>query len=110
MDENPYTHLREFEQNCSIISILGMHRETMKWKLFSFSLTGRAKDWYSIAVRSVEGDWNIIKEEFCLCYFFSSKIVKLCIKALSFDQRKEESLGAAWARYTRGYVHTTLCL
>ena len=109
-DENPYTHLREFEQNYSIISISGMHHETVKWKHFPFSLTGRAKDWYSITVRSVEGDWNIIKEEFCLCYFHSSKIVKLCIKALSFDQRKEESLGAAWARYTRGYVHTTLCL
>jgi len=29
-DENPYTHLREFEQNCSIISIPGMHHETVK--------------------------------------------------------------------------------
>lgn len=72
----------------------------MKWKLFPFSLTGRAKDWYFITVRSVEGDWNILKEEFCLRYFHSSKIVKLRIEALSFEQREEESLGAAWARYT----------
>ena len=99
-DENPYTHLREFEQNCSIISIPGMHHKIMKWKLFPFSLTGRAKDWYSITVRSVEGDQNILKEEFCLRYFHSSKIVKLRIEALSFEQREEESLGAAWARYT----------
>ena len=49
-DENPYTHLREFEQNCSIISIPGMHHETVKWKLFPFSLTGRAKEWYYITV------------------------------------------------------------
>jgi hypothetical protein len=77
-----------------------MQHKIMKWKLFPFSLTGRAKDWYSITVRSVEGDYNILKEEFCLRYFHSSKIVKLRIEALSFEQREEESLGAAWARYT----------
>ena len=49
-DENLYTHLREFEQNCSIISIPGMHHETVKWKLFPFSLTGRAKEWYYMTV------------------------------------------------------------
>ena len=68
-DENPYTHLREFKQKCSIISIPGMHRETVKWKLFSFSLTGRTKDWYSITVGSVEDYRNVLKDKFCLCYF-----------------------------------------
>ena len=43
-DENPYTHLHEFEQNFSIISIPGMHHETVKWKSFPFSLTGRTKE------------------------------------------------------------------
>jgi len=77
-----------------------MHHETMKWKLFPFSLTGRAKEWYSVTVRSIEGDWNILKYKFCLRYFHSSKIIKLHIEALSFKQREEESLGAAWPRYT----------
>ena len=77
-----------------------MHHETVKWILFPFSLTGRAKDWYSITVGSVEGDWNALKEKFCLRYYHSSKINKLHIEALCFKQREEESLGAAWARYT----------
>ena len=68
--------------------------------LFPFSLTGRAKDWYSITVGSVEGDWNALKEKICLCYYHSSKIIKLRIEALSFKQQEEESLGVAWARYT----------
>jgi hypothetical protein len=42
-DENPYTHLREFEQTCACLHIAGMSHETLKWKLFPFSLTGRAK-------------------------------------------------------------------
>ena len=87
-DENPYTHLREFKKNCSIISIPGMHHETVKWILFPFSLTGRAKDWYSITVWSVEGDWNVLKEKFCLRYFPLSKIVKLHIEALFFRETR----------------------
>ena len=99
-DENPYTHLREFEQNCSIISIPGMHHETIKWKPFPFTLTGPAKDWYSITVGSIEGDWNVLKEKFCLRYFSLSKIIALRMEALSFKQREGELLGAAWARYS----------
>jgi len=100
-DENPYTHLREFEQNCSIISIPVMHHETVKWKLSPFSLTGRAKEWYSVTVRSIEGDWNILKYKFCLRYFHEKKIVALRVEVLTFKQREEESLGAACARYTK---------
>ena len=99
-DENPYTHLCEFEQNCSIISIPGMHHETVKWKLFPFSLTGRAKEWYYVTVGSIEGDWNILKDKFCLRYFHGKKIVALHVEVLTFEQREEESLGAAWACYT----------
>ena len=68
--------------------------------LFPFSLTGRAKDWYSITVGSAKVDWNVLKEKFCLCYYHSSKIIKFRREALSFKQREEESLGAAWAHYT----------
>ena len=41
--ENPYDHLREFEQLCSCLSIAGMAQETLRWKLFPFSLAERAK-------------------------------------------------------------------
>ena len=42
-DESPYTHLREFEKTCACLHIAGMSHETLKWKLFPFSLTGRVK-------------------------------------------------------------------
>ena len=29
-DENPYTHLREFEQTCACLQIAGMSHETLK--------------------------------------------------------------------------------
>ena len=42
-DENPYSHLWEFEQTSACLHIAGMSDKTLKWKLFLFSLMGRAK-------------------------------------------------------------------
>jgi hypothetical protein len=41
--ENPYHHLRGFEQLCACLTISGMSHETLWWKLFPFSLNERAK-------------------------------------------------------------------
>ena len=41
--ENPYHHLTEFEQLYACLTILGTSQETLRWKLFPFSLDERAK-------------------------------------------------------------------
>ena len=121
-DENPYTHLREFEQNCYIVSIPGMHHETVKWKLLPFSLTGLAKEWYSVTVGSVEGDWNILKDKFCLRYFHEKKIVALRLEESNIQATRgrisRSSMGSLYRadlfrtrlEDTRGYAITTLFL
>ena len=38
-DECPYAHLQIFEENCSLLIILGISQNTLRWKLFPFSLT-----------------------------------------------------------------------
>ena len=55
-DVNPYSHLREFEQTCACLHIAGMSNETLGWKLFLFSLMGRAKRWYRQTIGSMQGD------------------------------------------------------
>jgi hypothetical protein len=40
---NPCHHLHKFEETCSCLSISGMTKETLKWKLFPFSLIGKVK-------------------------------------------------------------------
>ena len=42
-DENPYSHLQEFEKTYACLHIAGMSDETLRWKLFPFSLMGKAK-------------------------------------------------------------------
>jgi hypothetical protein len=49
-DENPYLHIRDFEQTCDCLRIEGMSNKTLRWKLFSFSLKGKARQWYSKVV------------------------------------------------------------
>ena len=49
-NENPYSHLREFEWTFACLCVAGMSNKTLRWKLFPLSLTGRAKQWYSLTV------------------------------------------------------------
>jgi len=58
VDEDPYTHLREFKQLCSCRTIAGTTQGTIKWKLFPFSLLGRAKQWYAHSVGGLNGNWE----------------------------------------------------
>ena len=55
--ENPYHHLHEFEKVCSCLKISGMTHKTLKWKLFPFSVSGEAKQWYIRVVGCVNGSW-----------------------------------------------------
>jgi hypothetical protein len=54
--ENPYFHLADFEQTCACLRIEGMADETLRWKLFPFSLMGEAKHWYNRHVENSQGD------------------------------------------------------
>jgi hypothetical protein len=76
-DESPHSHLREFEQLSSGLVIAGMSQNTLKWKLFPFSLMGRAKQWYLLSLRSMEGDWECLRKAFFLTFFPTTQVVKL---------------------------------
>jgi hypothetical protein len=82
--ENPYHHLREFEQVCSCRAIAGMSHDTLKWKLFPFSLVERAKQWYTHTVGSVNGSWDELRDKFCISFSPKSRIVALRRDVLYF--------------------------
>ena len=54
--KNPYHHLLEFEQLCACLTISGTSQETLRWKLFPFSLDERAKQWYAHNIGKVNKD------------------------------------------------------
>ena len=98
-NENPYLHLREFEQTCACLHIAGMSDKTLRWKLFPFSLIGRAKRWYNRAVGSMQGDWETLCSEFCLYFFPIHRVVNLRKEVLTFRQLEQESLSTSWDRF-----------
>ena len=75
--ENPYYHLREFEQVCSCCAIAGMSRDTLRWKLFPFSLVEEARQWYTRTAAGMNGNWGELRDEFCLKFFPESRLVAL---------------------------------
>ena len=94
-NEDPCNHLQELEEMCSCLSISGMTEEILKWKLFPFSLTRKAKQWYAQAIKSTNGDWDELKDKFYLAFFPMSCMVSLLGAILDFEQYEKESIGAA---------------
>ena len=77
-----------------------MTHETLKWKLFPFSLSGEAKQWYIRVVGCVNGSWIELRDRFCSAFFPLSRICALRTEILTFRQNDKESIGVAWARFT----------
>ena len=93
-NENPCNHRLDFKEMCSCLSISGMTQETLRWALFPFSLIQKAKQWYTQAVESTNGDWDELKDKFCLAFFPMSPISSL-LRAIHDFEQYEESIGAA---------------
>ena len=78
-----------------------MAQETLRWKLFPFSLAKRAKQWYAHNVGKVNGEWEDLRDRFCLAFFPIAHIASLRKEILDFRQDEKESIGAAWARFSK---------
>ena len=72
-----------------------MTQETLRWKLFPFSLMEKKKQCYTLVVESTNGDWDELKDKFCLAFFPMSYIGSLQRAIFDFEQYEKESIGAA---------------
>jgi hypothetical protein len=99
-DENPYLHIRDFAQTCDCLCIEGMYGKTLRWKLFPFSLKGKARQWYDKVVGKQQGDWGSLCSNFCLDFYPISQIIDLRVKVLTIKQELEESLASCCNRFS----------
>ena len=77
-----------------------MSQETLRWKLFPFSLIEKAEQWYTHNVGNVNGDWEELRDDFCLSFSSLSDEASRRGDILAFEQLEKESIGAAWARFS----------
>jgi len=83
-DENPYLHIRDFEQTCDCLHIEGISDKTLLWKLFLFSLRGEARQWYIQKVSQQRGECGVLRAIFCLDFYSLDRIDDLRLEVLSF--------------------------
>ncbi|KAL6283176.1 hypothetical protein ACE6H2_014105 [Prunus campanulata] len=97
--ENPYSHVREFEEVCGTFSTEGCRLDTILLKLFPFSLKDKAKTWfYSLRPRTI-GTWLEMQTVFFKKFFSIQKTNSLKRQMTTFAQNEIESLPQAWERY-----------
>ena len=99
-DENPYLHIRDFEQTCDCLRIEGISDKTLRWKPFPFSLREEARRWYSQKVSQQCGEWGVLQANFCLDFYSLDRIGDLRLNVLSFKQKDNETLGKSWKRFS----------
>ncbi|KAL5819379.1 hypothetical protein ACOSQ4_023221 [Xanthoceras sorbifolium] len=98
-NENPYLHVRAFEDAVCAFYNQDEGLDFVKLKFFSFSLKDKAKSWlYSMGARSI-GSWDEMCEAFFNEYFPNHKTMALKKKISNFAQTENESLYQAWKRF-----------
>ena len=82
---------------CLSLVIPGMTLETIRWKLFPFSLEGNARQRITHSINSIDGNWDKLREKFCLAFFPASRVATLLRDILGFQQKERETLCRLWS-------------
>ena len=97
--ENPYIHIKDFEEVCNTFIDRTCTEETIRLKLFPFSLKDKAKLWLnSLRPRSI-GTWREMQAEFLKKYFPTHRTAALQRQMMNFSCSPNESFHQAWERF-----------
>ncbi|KAJ9546801.1 hypothetical protein OSB04_019344 [Centaurea solstitialis] len=92
---NPYQHLEAFEDICDLKNT---KEDEVKLRVFPFTLTNKAKDWFKKLLPGSIVTWDDLKSAFLSRYFPISRANKIRAEIRNFKQGKD-SLVKAWGRY-----------
>ena len=96
---NPYLHFKEFEEVCSTFHDQSCNEETIRLKLFPFSLKENAKTWLnSLRPRSI-GTWQEMQTEFLKNFFPFHRTNVLKRQIMNFSQKDNETFYRCWERF-----------
>lgn len=89
-----------YESNCvHACQLLAWHNLPCGGSCFPFPLWKGTKQWYTLAVSKLYGEWKELKSRFYLAFFPLTHVVSLRKEVLNFQQDEKESIGAAWAQF-----------
>lgn len=90
--EDANLHLSIFIEVCSTLKVQNVNDNTIRLKLFPFSLRDKARAWlHSLPAGSIT-TWDQLVKAFLVKYFPPSKTASLRNQITTFSQKKDESL------------------
>ena len=97
--ENPYTHIKEFEEVCNTFTEEITTLDLMRLKLFPLTLKDKAKIWLnSLRPRSIR-NWTEMQAEFLKKFFSTHRTNSLKRQISTFLANEKEKFYACWERY-----------
>ena len=98
-NENPYTHLRDFEEVCTTFKEGMMDMDLLKLKAFPLTLKDKAKIWLnSLRPRTIR-NWVELQAEFLKKFFSAHKTNNLKRQIYTFAAHDGESFYQCWERF-----------
>ena len=97
--EDPNQHLKDFLKLTDSLDLNVNNRETMRLRLFQFSLRDHASNWLERLPAGSITTWNDLANRFLAQFFPPGRTAKLRNDILMFQQHQGESLSEAWNRF-----------
>ena len=98
-NENPYTHLRDFEEVCTTFKEGMMEMDLLKLKAFPLTLKDKAKIWLnSLRPRTIR-NWAELQAEFLKKFFSAHKTNNLKRQIYTFATHDGERFYQCWERF-----------
>ena len=98
-NENPYTHIREFEEVCTTFKEGAIDMDFLKLKAFPLTLKDKAKIWLnSLRLRTIR-NWAELQAEFLKKFFSAHWTNSLKRKIYTFAAHDNERFYQCWERY-----------
>ena len=97
--ENPYSHIREFEEVCNTFKEETATADLMRLKLFPFTLKDKENFWLnSLRPRSIQ-NWAEMQAEFLKKSFTTHRTNSLKRQIFNFSANENKKFYACWERY-----------
>ncbi|XP_042954342.1 uncharacterized protein LOC122290772 [Carya illinoinensis] len=97
--ENPYLHIKEFEEVCSTFMDRTCTKEVIRLKLFPLSLKDKAKTWLnSLRPRTIR-TWQEMQAGFLKKFFPIQRTNALKRQIMNFSQKDSETFYQCWERF-----------
>ena len=98
-NENPYNHIREFEEVCATFKEGAVDMELLKLKAFPLTLKDKEKIWLNALRPRTIRNWGELQAEFLKKIFSAHKTNNLKRKIYTFAAHDGERFYQCWERF-----------